>query len=759
MNASILASLQLQYPMVPSINSNLNLKMVGLSSLDGLSEFTGVKCLDASNNSLDCVVPAHVSFMTDLRILKLQHNKIIHFPSFASNSLLHTLDLSCNMISIVCNLSLMPSLRSLHLSGNRLATTESLSDICSCPLLETLELNANQIDGCEVLPLLSTLPSLRWLQMRGNPVVALLSPYRKTVVGTITQLVALDGEAIEDRERFFAAAFVVGGSEAEHQARDAYILKIKEREKRNREFLRSQRSSRSTPAPSRPHVTLNHFHGVTPMILQASEALCGICMQALSGDCASLSCQHHFHQQCILQWLSCSLHCPSCRASVIAIDHNQLAVHDTAELVCDRPVVAPAPAAQVTDDAAAVRSAKRLLIQQKVEERRKQIAMERIQQSIDQRESFLGSIMLEESTTISQTTVSNAPNQHAANESPDAAGQDAAANDEAPAPVSSPVLRGRGRGKLVQPIRSSVAADSGCASDAVDGGHEAGASSSVPGVDGDRSQDDGTSSMHLAGMQQAHQADSSRQQRTLAALGKKLAKGEALLKGDVAAMLEKQGGDASATAVSSEVTRRRQAWEAEFQQFCAERQQGCVAREGGASVERSSDSGVPSAANESRDAAGQDAAANDEAPVSSPAADGEGKCSPQRGSDVVAFPVLLQSNSARSEVLTPGFLLRFMCSVTVGPSRCSSTLVACSCTLGRVFDASVCCVDAVSKIFRIRFSFHRVSGTLSVSSSSFPQVFPVGPGDDILLSAANLPCSLSVVSCDGVVSVCVNISR
>jgi len=221
-NTSILASLQLQYPLVRSINSNLSLKMIGLSSLYGLSEFTGVRCLDASNNNLDHVDSAHLSFMTDLRILKLQHNKISQVPSLAANPLLHTLDLSSNAISHVSGLSHLPSLHSLQLSSNRLTSAESVNDLTNCPLLENLELNGNQIRDRDVLVLLSTLPALKWLQMRGNPIASTLIPYRKNIVGTITRLVALDGEAVEERERFFAAAFVSGGTEAEKTARDAF---------------------------------------------------------------------------------------------------------------------------------------------------------------------------------------------------------------------------------------------------------------------------------------------------------------------------------------------------------------------------------------------------------------------------------------------------------------------------------------------------------------------------------------------------------
>ena len=246
-DANILASLQLQYPQVRSINSNLSLRMIGLSSLHGLSEFTGVKCLDASNNVLEFVDPSHISFMSELRILKLQHNKITQVPSLVANPHLHTLDLSSNLVASVSNLSHLPSLHTLLLSNNRLATAESLLDLSNCPLLETLEINSNMINEREMLALLATLPSLKWLQMRNNPLAATLIPYRKNIVGTITQLVALDGEAVEDRERFFAVAFVSGGADAEMGAREAFLLKNKERERRNREFLRSQLSSRKIP--------------------------------------------------------------------------------------------------------------------------------------------------------------------------------------------------------------------------------------------------------------------------------------------------------------------------------------------------------------------------------------------------------------------------------------------------------------------------------------------------------------------------------
>lgn len=71
---------------------------------------------------------------------------------------------------------------------------------------------------------------------------------------------------------------------------------------------------------------LPELHGISP----ASEAFmnelktqkksnvqddCVICMEPLSDHCA-LPCQHVFHKQCILPWLTSKSSCPSCRAQM-----------------------------------------------------------------------------------------------------------------------------------------------------------------------------------------------------------------------------------------------------------------------------------------------------------------------------------------------------------------------------------------------------------------------------------------------------------
>jgi hypothetical protein len=737
-DASVLASLHLQYPLVRSINSNLSLKMIGLSSLKGLSDFTGVKSFDASNNNLELLEPAHISFMTDLRILKLQNNKISALPILACNPLLHTLDLSSNTISHLSNLSYLTSLRSLQLSNNRLSTVESLSDLASCLLLENLELNSNQIDDRGVLELLSTLPALKWLQMRGNPFALTVVPYRKIMVGTITQLVALDGEAVEERDRFFAAAFVSGGVEAESKARDTFYLKNKEREKRNREFLRSQLGSRKISAASRA-ASLDDFHGVTRRVLpQESENNCGICMQALNDECAHLSCSHEFHASCTLQWLSCSLHCPTCRTPVIAtaVGHVLPSEGDTSSQphrsqVGDAATCVEVPASSSVDDNAARSAAKRLLVEQRVAERRLQMALEK--QGMPAKDA---SHQPNTSQKLSRETQFANPSRN------EDAGQ-------ASSPVASPVLRGKGRGKLLQPSRVIVASEggSGAAADHADveaqgdcGGPSLGGLDAGVGDDGDS---------YVAELQRAHQADSSRQQRTLAALDKKLAKDEALLKSGVASMLEKRGEDASSSAVSSEVNRRRQAWESELQQFHAGRQQGTALEDSGRSGQGGGDAASQGAIVADAAAAVVVSAVADQASSPVLRGKGRGRCSHIASSQLMTLhpsaplPLLVSLPPPTRCPLVPGLCLDVKCVVVAGASRCASSILAPTVYLQNMLEASVLCINPATAAFCARFKFQCVTGKATFLSASFPAV-QIRPFDVVTLSTKNFPFVLSL---------------
>jgi hypothetical protein len=759
-DASILASLHLQYPLVRSINANLSLKMIGLSSLNGLSEFVGVKCLDASNNNLDRLEPDHLSFMTDLRILKLQHNKISQLPSFAAHPLLHTLDLSSNMISQLSNLISLPSLHSLHLSNNRLVTADSMSDLSNCHLLETLELNSNLIQDRDVLTLLSTLPALKWLQIRNNPFAATLAPYRKNIVGTISQLVALDGEAVDERERYFASAFVSGGTEAEAKARETYHLKIKERERRNREFLRSQLGSRKIPASPRP-ASIDHFHGITRRVRASdSEQNCGVCMQVLNDECASLHCTHEFHANCVLQWLSRSLHCPTCRSPVIELDH-------AASSDAPPPISQSGSGAVCGEDAQEVAArleterlaAKRLMIEQRVAERRLQMALEK--QASQQ--GAHGATTNPQQNSITAGTF----------------------KEQAPSPASSPVLRGKGRGKLLQSSRAAASSEGGprpsataaaaATADAAVGSFSGAGAIEVVGSDAVVCDDSGSG---VAGLQRAHQADSSRQQRMLAALGKKLAKDEAMLQSNVASMLEKRGEDASSAAVSSEVARRRQAWESELHQFHAERQQVAVSGDVGGSGHCVPVVAAHAVVEACTDAAGEGGDVGEQAPspASSPVLRGKGRGKllqssraaasseggPRPSATAAAVATDASSSTARNHcgtVFLPLFVcvppprnaslvqgpsLTAHCVVSVGASRCSSTLSASCIRLQRVCEASVVCLSHSRSSFCVCLRFKRVLGTASLASAGAAATLHIRPFDVLKVSTKNLPCVVRV---------------
>jgi hypothetical protein len=158
----------------------------------------------------------------------------------------------------------------------------------------------------------------------------------------------------------------------------------------------------------------------------------------------------------------------------------------------------------------------------------------------------------------------------------------------------------------------------------------------------------------------------------------------------------------------------------------------------------------------------QVAASADEAP--SPVLRGRGRCKPSFASSAspafspdqpaFQFPVLMQSPCRSSLPLVVGPLLKLHSAVTVGSSRCSSSLASSSCSLGTFFHCAVLCIDATSPAFSVCFSIICAGGTLSLVSGGKPLLLPMKPYDVVTLSSANFPCVLSLdSSIDGVKAV------
>ncbi|CAN0026057.1 unnamed protein product, partial [Laminaria digitata] len=105
-----------------------------------------------------------------VRRLSLSHNRLSAADFFQDCASLEELDLSFNHLESVANIhAVLGNLRSLRLEGNRISSTSGLERVFS---LEEVDLSRNRIRGLEEAARLSTLPLLRRVTLEGNPLEA-----------------------------------------------------------------------------------------------------------------------------------------------------------------------------------------------------------------------------------------------------------------------------------------------------------------------------------------------------------------------------------------------------------------------------------------------------------------------------------------------------------------------------------------------------------------------------------------------------------
>jgi dynein assembly factor 1 len=117
-----------------------------------------------------------------------------------------------------------------------------------------LDLSHNAIaDPAIVDVLAAAVPALRVLYLTGNPCVAAVPHYRRTMVCRLRSLTFLDDMPVFEKERRLAEAWMRGGHEAEHRERAAMAEEQRERDRRNFEALdQLMGSSRSRTDDEKP---------------------------------------------------------------------------------------------------------------------------------------------------------------------------------------------------------------------------------------------------------------------------------------------------------------------------------------------------------------------------------------------------------------------------------------------------------------------------------------------------------------------------
>lgn len=228
----------------PELNAKLFLHQKGISVIENLDAYVGVKVLWLQQNAIQIV--QGLENLTELRHLYLNENliKSINGARALSNlTHLDTLNLEKNYISKIesDDLANLEHLNTLNVAFNRLST-DSVSGLLRCPSICVLDLRNNdlRIDLRFIDEVLARMPNLRVLyfmsthnMVAANSIANGFQNYRKTVISKCRNLRHLDDRPVFDDERRTCDAWARGGLDEERRERGRIKQEKVEREERN----------------------------------------------------------------------------------------------------------------------------------------------------------------------------------------------------------------------------------------------------------------------------------------------------------------------------------------------------------------------------------------------------------------------------------------------------------------------------------------------------------------------------------------------
>ena len=232
----------------PELNEKLYLHQKGITKIENLDEYIGIKVLWLQTNGIEII--QNLNHMTELRHLYLNENMIKEINGQNLNDLvnLDTLNLENNYISKILenDLSNLIKLNTLNISYNKLSEIENLKGLIKCPSLCVLDLRNNNITINDqfIDDILSKLPNLRVLYLmssnnknRQNTISDELNFYRKKIIGKCKNLTHLDDRPVFIDERRCCNAWLNGGIQAERQERQKIRNEKKEKQERNHQLF------------------------------------------------------------------------------------------------------------------------------------------------------------------------------------------------------------------------------------------------------------------------------------------------------------------------------------------------------------------------------------------------------------------------------------------------------------------------------------------------------------------------------------------
>ncbi|OHT14903.1 hypothetical protein TRFO_14698 [Tritrichomonas foetus] len=229
---------------VPDLNDVLYLHYKGFSKICELDEYINVKTLWLNNNAISTI--SGLSTLVNLSTLYLQDNLIENIEGVDELVSLETLILSHNYIESVSGLDKCVKLNTIELDHNHIRSVQQLNGLLECPSLEVVNISHNKINdkADDIIAFFEQLKNLKVLRMEGNPFIRMMQNYRRRIINALPELVFLDDAPVSQNDRRLAAAWKIGGKEAEIQER--YKIndeKESDRKENMRDFRRMKRDA------------------------------------------------------------------------------------------------------------------------------------------------------------------------------------------------------------------------------------------------------------------------------------------------------------------------------------------------------------------------------------------------------------------------------------------------------------------------------------------------------------------------------------
>ncbi|KAL3842040.1 hypothetical protein ACJMK2_020105 [Sinanodonta woodiana] len=204
----------------PELNDVLYLHFKGVTKIEALEEYTGLKCLWLESNGIQKI--ENLDNQTELRCLYLHQNLIQKIENLEHLQKLDTLNVSNNPIKKIENLSCIPELHTLTITHCRLTDAESIEHLVECEKVSVVDLSHNKLDDPNIVDVFARMENLRVLVLIGNPVIRKIKNYRKILIVKLKNLQYLDDRPVFPKDRACAEAWAEGGIEAEREERDKW---------------------------------------------------------------------------------------------------------------------------------------------------------------------------------------------------------------------------------------------------------------------------------------------------------------------------------------------------------------------------------------------------------------------------------------------------------------------------------------------------------------------------------------------------------